>query len=50
MGVEIQHHVHYAPYDQSDIRKILTANYLLGQRQMNVLEGRLQEFFTGQLL
>ena len=27
MGVEIEHHVHYAPFDQLGIRKVLTVNY-----------------------
>ena len=31
MGVEIQHHIHYAHFDQSGVRKVFTVNYVWGQ-------------------
>ena len=45
MGVEVQHHVHYAHFDQSGVRKIFTVNYVWGHTDnWIVLEGKLKMF------
>ena len=45
MGVEIQHNVHYAHFDQSGDRKVFTVNCVWGHTDNGiVLEGKVKMF------
>ena len=46
MEVEIQHHVHYAHFDQSGDRKTFTVNIVWRHRQLDCFGGKIEEILN----